>query len=176
MEASGVPRGIGSMIELGVEGSDGQRPLHGDPVMEAVQRSYEAAAQRGSSLSIVVAGLDGFRTVNDYLGPIEGDAVLTSFATRVGACLGEVMHLYGDQLMGVLPGKDAQVAVTLVESLRDQVGGSLACPIGRVTASSHRNSMWAGTSGPNSRLVSRARALRSSGWGASSRWPEWESS
>jgi diguanylate cyclase (GGDEF)-like protein len=123
------------MMELSVAGSDGQWTPHGDPVMGTVQRSYETAIRKGSSLSVIVAGLDGFRTINDYLGPIEGDAVLASFAACVGGCLGEVLHLYGDQLIGLLPGKGAQTAIAHVESLREQVGGCLASPIGRITAS-----------------------------------------
>lgn len=123
------------MTELSAESSDGRGPPGSDPVMETVQHSYEAAVRQGSPLSVVVAGLDGFRIVNDYLGPIEGDAVLASFAARVGRYVGEVMHLGGDQLIGVLARRDAPAALALAESLREEVGGSLATPMGKLTAS-----------------------------------------
>jgi diguanylate cyclase (GGDEF)-like protein len=123
------------MMELSVEASEKKTARHGDPVREAVRRSYDVSVREGSPLSVTVAGLDGFRMVNDRLGPIEGDAVLASFAAGMGGGLGEVLHLGGDQLVGVMPGKDAQTAVGLVESLREQLGASLATPIGTLAAS-----------------------------------------
>lgn len=135
MGASGVPRGVGSMIESSVEGGDGQGPLHDDPVMETVQRSYEVAIREGSDLSVVVAGLDGFQAVNDHLGPMEGDAVLAAFAARLGGQIERVTHLVSDQLLGVLPGAGASKAVALARVLQKDIADNTLTAVGRLTAS-----------------------------------------
>jgi diguanylate cyclase (GGDEF)-like protein/putative nucleotidyltransferase with HDIG domain len=135
MDASGVRRGVGSMTECGVESSDGQGALRGDPVMKTVQRSYEAAIREASNLSVVVAGLDEFQAVNEQLGPIGGDAVLAAFADLVNGGVGRAMHLGGDQLIAVLPGMDAPKSGALAEGLRERIADSMITAVGRVTAS-----------------------------------------
>jgi diguanylate cyclase (GGDEF)-like protein len=135
MEASGVPRGVRSMMELSVGSGDGQGPLHGYPVMETVQRSYEVAAREGSDLSVIVAGLDGFRAVNDRIGPIEGDVVLAAFAARLGGQIERVTHLVSDQLLGVLPGAGPSKAVALARVLQKDIADNKLTAVGRLTAS-----------------------------------------
>ena len=135
MQAGGVPRGVGSMMECSVEGGDGQGLLHDDPVMETVQRSYEVAIREGSGLSAIVAGLDGFRAVNDRLGPIEGDVVLAAFAARLSGQIERVTHLVSDQLLGVLPGAGASKAVALAQVLQKDIADNKLTAVGRLTAS-----------------------------------------
>jgi diguanylate cyclase (GGDEF)-like protein/putative nucleotidyltransferase with HDIG domain len=135
MQASRVPRGVGSMMERSVGGDNGQEPLHGDPVMETVQRCYEAAIREGSDLSVIVAGLDGFRAVNDRLGPIEGDVVLAAFAARLSGQIEIVTHLVSDQLLGVLPGAGASKAVALAQVLQKDIADNKLTAVGRLTAS-----------------------------------------
>jgi diguanylate cyclase (GGDEF)-like protein/putative nucleotidyltransferase with HDIG domain len=135
MQASGVPRGVGSMMECSVEGGDGQGLLHGGPVMETVQRSYEVAVREGSGLSVIVAGLDGFRAVNDRLGPIEGDVVLAAFAARLSGQIERVTHLVSDQLLGVLPGATPSKAGALAQALQKDIADNKLTAVGRLTAS-----------------------------------------
>lgn len=135
MGAIEVPRDAGAMTESRSNGSNGTGSGRLDSVLGEVELSYDQAVRRGSDLSVVVAGLDGFRMVNDYVGPIEGDELLAAFAACVRSRVGQVMHLGGDQLLGVLPGMEAPAAVALAEALREEVAGSMVTAIGKLTAS-----------------------------------------
>ena len=126
---------MGSMMECSVGGDDGQGLLHGGLVMETVQRSYEVAVGEGSDLSVIVAGLDGFRAVNDRLGPIEGDVVLAAFAARLSGQIERVTHLVSDQLLGVLPGAAPSKAVALARMLQKDIADNKLTAVGRLTAS-----------------------------------------
>ena len=126
---------MGSMMECSVGGDDGQGLLHGGLVMETVQRSYEVAVGEGSGLSVIVAGLDGFRAVNDRLGPIEGDVVLAAFAARLSGQIERVTHLFSDQLLSVLPGAAPSKAVALARVLQKDIADNKLTAVGRLTAS-----------------------------------------
>ncbi len=135
MEAIGVSGGDGAMTQLPYSGQNGHGSAQRDPVLEQVERSFELVQGRGSEMSVVVAGLDGFRMVNDCLGPIEGDAVLSAFAGCVGRGLEQLIHLGGDQLIGLLPGVDAPAAVDLAEGMREAVSSAIVTAMGKLTAS-----------------------------------------
>jgi diguanylate cyclase (GGDEF)-like protein len=128
-------RYAGAMTELRPGDIDGPEHSRWDSILEQVERSYELAQAQGSDLGIVVAGLDGLRLVNDYLGPIEGDSVLAAFAACVGGRVERVSHLEGDQLIGVLEGGDAPAAVVLAETLREEVSATILTGMGKLTAS-----------------------------------------
>ncbi len=128
-------RYAGAMSELRPGDIDGQEHSRWDSILEQVERSYELAQAQGSDLGVVVAGLDGLRLVNDYLGPIEGDSVLAAFAACVGGRVERVSHLEGDQLIGVLEGGDAPAAVVLAETLREEVSATILTAMGKLTAS-----------------------------------------
>lgn len=131
----GAPRNTGAIAELRPGDSDGHEQSRQDSILEQVERSYELAQAQGADLGVVVTGLDGFRMVNDCLGPIEGDAVLAAFAACVGGRVERVMHLDGDQLIGVLEGRDAPAAVVLAETLREEVSATFLTAMGKLTAS-----------------------------------------
>ncbi len=103
--------------------------------MPEVKLRYEEALERGSELSVIVAGLDGFKIVNERLGPIEGDAVLAAFAASLGGQIENVRHLVADQLVGVVPGAGASRAMALAESVRKEVTADIVTAVGRVKAS-----------------------------------------
>ena len=131
--------GIGVPAEVGTIGRPGNGNGHTGPsltpILEQVQRTCDLASQHGTQLSVVVAGLDGFRMVNDCLGPIEGDAVLSAFAACVGDRVEQAAHLSGDQLIGILPATEAATAVVLAEGLREEVVRSILTAMGKLTAS-----------------------------------------
>src|SRR3989304_5907170 len=131
--------GIGVPAEVGTIGRPGNGNGHTGPsltpILEQVQPPCELAAQHGPQLSVVVAGLDGFRMVNECLGPIEGDAVLSAFAVCVGDRVEQVAHLGGDQLIGILPATEAATAVVLAEGLREDVARGILTAMGKITAS-----------------------------------------
>ena len=135
MEAIGVSGGEGAVTQLPYSGENGHGSAQWGPVLEQVERSYDLAKDRGSELSVVVAGLDGFRMVNDCLGPIQGDEVLSAFAGCVGRRLEQLIHLGGDQLIGLLPGVDAPAAVDVAEGMREAVSSAIVTAMGKLTAS-----------------------------------------
>jgi diguanylate cyclase (GGDEF)-like protein/putative nucleotidyltransferase with HDIG domain len=135
MEAIDVPNSMKVSRRPGANGNGGHGWSGRSPFMGEVKLRYEEAVERRSELSVVVAGLDRFRVVNESLGPIEGDAVLAAFATRLGWQIESVRHLVADQLVGVLPGVGALRAVALAEAARKEVTGGMITAVGRVTAS-----------------------------------------
>ena len=135
MDGIGVPAEIGTISRPQMESDNGYARPSLAPILEQVQRTCELASQHGTQLSVVVAGLDGFRMVNDCLGPIEGDAVLSAFAACVGDRVEQVAHLGGDQLIGVLPATEAATAVVLAEGLREDVARGILTAMGKLTAS-----------------------------------------
>ena len=135
MDGFGVPAEIATVGRPRLLNDNGETAPSRAPMLEQVQRLCELAALHGTQLSIVVAGLDGFRMVNDCLGPIEGDAILSAFAARVGDHAEQVTHLGGDQLMGILPATEAATALALAEELRGDVSHGILTAMGKLTAS-----------------------------------------
>ncbi|MDP2673610.1 MAG: HD domain-containing phosphohydrolase [Dehalococcoidia bacterium] len=135
MDGIGVPAEIGTISRPQMENDNGYARPSLTPILEQVQRTCELAWEHGTQLSVVVAGLDGFRMVNDCLGPIEGDAVLSAFAACVGDRVEQVAHLGGDQLIGILPATEAATAVVLAEGLREDVARGILTAMGKLTAS-----------------------------------------
>ena len=135
MNDFGVPAEIGTINRPRMTDDDGHTQPSLAPILEQVQRACELASQHGTQLSVVVAGLDNFRMVNECLGPIEGDAVLSAFAAGVGDQVEQLAHLGGDQLIGILPATEAATAVVLAEGLRDEVARGILTAMGKITAS-----------------------------------------
>jgi diguanylate cyclase (GGDEF)-like protein/putative nucleotidyltransferase with HDIG domain len=126
---------ISDSTATGLQRDAGQPEPLRQVVRRDVEAALEAARRQGAALSVVVAGLDGFRMVNDYLGPVEGDAVLSAFAASVGRRVQQALHFGGDQLIGILPGVDAVSAVALADALRQEVAGSIVTSMGKLSAS-----------------------------------------
>jgi len=135
MDGIGVPAEIGTISRPRMGDGNGHTPPTVAPVLEQVQRTCELAWHHGTQLSVVVAGLDNFRMVNECLGPIEGDAVLSAFAACLGDRVEQVAHLGGDQLIGILPATEAATAVVLAEGLREDVARGIITAMGKLTAS-----------------------------------------
>ena len=97
---------------------------------EEVADHFAQAEGQGTALSVLVAGLDGFRLVNDSLGSELGDSILERFRAVVDSLAGPAYRLGGDIFAALLPGTAAQAAVALAEQLREEVAGSVHTPIG----------------------------------------------
>ncbi len=114
--------------------------LHSPPVsdrrcfQEEVAARLADAAERGSPLSVVVAGLDGFRLVNDSLGSELGDTVLDRFRSVLAAVCGGASRLGGDAY-GVAVTAMGQAAVSLAEQVRGEVARGVVTPIGGLRVS-----------------------------------------
>lgn len=65
------------------------------------------ARRAGTSLTVLVCDLDGFKQVNDRFGHLVGDKVLRTFASALRACVREYDHVArmgGDEFVLILPG------------------------------------------------------------------------
>lgn len=101
---------------------------------ERVSTDFSTATS-GRPLSVVIAGLDRFRLVNDRLSPEEGDSVLARFAREMSSLLGEVYRFGGDEFAAALPGVPAQEAVALAEQVRERIARAIHTPVGSVQVS-----------------------------------------
>ena len=73
---------------------------------EAIQKELKLSLQDGSPCALMIIDLDRFKAINDTLGHIAGDAVLTKVAKRLLAIVGErgiVGRLSGDEFYVFLP-------------------------------------------------------------------------
>ncbi len=104
-------------------GSDRQR------FQEEIESRLVQAEARRLPVSVAVAGLDGFRLVNDSLGSELGDRVLERFQSVVAAVCGPAVRL-GADTFGVVLTSMAQAAVSTAEQARAAVARSVTTPIG----------------------------------------------
>lgn len=86
-------------------------PLTGIPnrrrVLENLSRTILRSERSGESIHIFLFDLDGFKTINDQLGHVEGDVVLRKVAAALQGALrqGEMLGRYGgDEFLLVAPG------------------------------------------------------------------------
>jgi diguanylate cyclase (GGDEF)-like protein/PAS domain S-box-containing protein len=105
-------------------------PLSGLPnrslFLDRLELSLTGALKRGAKVAVLLANVDGFRTVNESLGYEAGDRLLLAVAERLVNTVGPrgtVAHFGGDQfavlLEDVASGGDAvQVARRIEEGLR----------------------------------------------------------
>jgi diguanylate cyclase (GGDEF)-like protein len=72
---------------------------------DRVARAVAAAGRRGDVMAILLADLDGFKTINDVYGHATGDQLLAAVASRLKECLREtdtVARYGGDEFVIVL--------------------------------------------------------------------------
>ena len=87
-----------------------------------MDRELARAKRSGTSLTVMVADLDGFKQINDRFGHLEGNRVLQSFARRVRAICREydyVARLGGDEFVVIVPNLSAETANTKATQLRE---------------------------------------------------------
>jgi diguanylate cyclase (GGDEF)-like protein len=121
-----------------------------DPLTELLnRRGLQAAAEvelaryarTGNNLAVVVLDLDFFKLLNDRYGHTGGDAVLCEFSVFLRAMIRETDvagRIGGEEFVLILPGLDADTAVSAVERIRLAVadhGFQLGSHLTRVTAS-----------------------------------------
>jgi two-component system cell cycle response regulator len=79
----------------------------------------------GAMLSVVVADIDHFKSINDTHGHDVGDLVLKEFATRLTAnvrAMDSACRFGGEEFVVIMPGADLDAARSLAERVRRAVG------------------------------------------------------
>jgi diguanylate cyclase (GGDEF)-like protein len=88
---------------------------------EMLRAELSRVARRGGSVAVVVADLDGFKSVNDRFGHPCGDAVLREFARILAESIREVdlaARWGGEEFMLVLVDTDGAGAVLVADRIR----------------------------------------------------------
>jgi diguanylate cyclase (GGDEF)-like protein len=91
---------------------------------EVLTREFKAGSRYSASACFLLVDLDYFKVVNDQLGHLAGDQVLTSMASLMRRAVRDIDAIgrYGGEEFGiVLPHTDLDRALVLAERLRRQI-------------------------------------------------------
>jgi diguanylate cyclase (GGDEF)-like protein len=91
---------------------------------EAFQREIARAERQADNLSLIMADLDRFKSINDEYGHITGDQVLAGAATVFGSQLRSydlAARYGGEEFVLLLPGTTTDGAMTVAERIRKEV-------------------------------------------------------
>jgi diguanylate cyclase (GGDEF)-like protein len=91
---------------------------------QALTRELKRSVRSGRPLSVIFLDLDGFKSVNDRYGHLQGSRTLVEFAGILRACAREtdVLARYGgDEFALVLPETDRSGAQSVAERIRARV-------------------------------------------------------
>jgi diguanylate cyclase (GGDEF)-like protein len=98
-----------------------------DSILELLARELARAAREGSSLCVMLAGIDQFKSLNNQHGASQGDLVLGEIAKRLSALMRPYDHIgrYStEQLLIVAPSCKPEDGLSLAEKLRESVAQS----------------------------------------------------
>jgi diguanylate cyclase (GGDEF)-like protein len=93
-------------------------------ILEMLDNEINRAARTGQPLSIALADIDHFKSINDTHGHQVGDVVLEEVAGRLEVTLRSydaVGRYGGEEFLVVLPSADPEAALAVAERIRSQV-------------------------------------------------------
>jgi diguanylate cyclase (GGDEF)-like protein len=91
---------------------------------EQLGREFERAQRFGQSLALIMLDIDDFKQINDSLGHLAGDAVLTGIAATISELIREIdvaARYGGEEFAVLLPQTGAEGATMLAERLRQAI-------------------------------------------------------
>jgi diguanylate cyclase (GGDEF)-like protein len=103
---------------------------NGRTLHEARRRELARAERHGGRLSVILANLDHFKSINDQHGHMTGDRVLATAAAIFGSqlCPYDLAARYGrEEFVLLLPGASLNHAVAIADRIRKQIA-SLTVP------------------------------------------------
>jgi len=101
--------------------------LNRNSILETLDDEISRAARAGHPVSVLMADLDRFKSINDCHGHLAGDAVLREAARRLKSAArryDSVGRYGGEEFLIVLPGCDASDAAVQAERMRDAIGAT----------------------------------------------------
>ena len=93
-------------------------------ILDILRRELLRAEREGTSVGIIMADVDHFKSVNDSLGHASGDMVLRTVASEIAATIrpyDSVGRYGGEEFLMVAPACNASQTWELAERVRDQV-------------------------------------------------------
>jgi len=105
---------------------------------ETLERECARAHRYERGIALVVLDIDDFKTTNDTLGHLAGDAVLAAVAERLREAVRQtdvVCRVGGDEFAVILPEAGAQDALQLYRRIQFAVGSGASGPVERVRLS-----------------------------------------
>lgn len=113
-------------IELSV--TDSLTGLHNRRYLDShLQALFDRAVSRDRPLSVLIADLDRFKTINDTHGHDAGDSVLKEFASRLRKSVRGMdlaCRYGGEEFVVVMPDTDPEVAQVVAERIRSETAGA----------------------------------------------------
>jgi len=100
-----------------------------------VASNFSRAEDEATPLSVLVAGLDGFRPVNGSVSAELRDSILEKISAAVLSFAGPTYQLRGDIYATLVPGIAAQAAISMAEQLRETVARIAIMPAGDASVS-----------------------------------------
>ena len=103
------------------------RSLNRATILEKLDDELSRAARAGTPVSVLMADLDRFKSINDCHGHLAGDAVLREAASRLKSAArryDSVGRYGGEEFLIVLPGCDASHAAVQAERMREAIGAT----------------------------------------------------
>lgn len=116
---------ISESVEMAV--TDVLTGLHNRRYLEThLETLVDRAANRKRPLSLLIADIDRFKSVNDTFGHAAGDDVLREFAKRLRVNVRGIdlaCRFGGEEFVVIMPDTDAQIAASVAERLREEIAG-----------------------------------------------------
>lgn len=92
--------------------------------MDTLKREIKRSARRDSPLSIIMADIDHFKSINDFYGHLAGDHLLKAIAEQLKAALREsdfIARYGGEEFVVLLPDTSESGALQTAEKLREAI-------------------------------------------------------
>lgn len=96
-------------------------------ILELLAKGLASAERDQRPFAVIMADIDGFKSLNDRFGHAIGDAILGEIARRLCSCVrrsDEVGRYGGEEFLIMLPGCDGPTALARAEQFRLAVGGT----------------------------------------------------
>ena len=100
-----------------------------------VASHFSQTDDEATPLSVLVAGLDNFRPVNDSLSAKLRDSILEQFRDAMLSLAGSTYRLRGDIYATLVHGTSAQAALSMAEQIRETVARIALTPTGEASVS-----------------------------------------
>lgn len=95
-----------------------------DRFLENLQREMNRAARYRTPLSVIMADIDHFKSINDFFGHLAGDHALRSIAAQMKQVMrdsDQIARYGGEEFAIILPMTQPEDAMTVAERLRQSV-------------------------------------------------------